>query len=93
MPQIKIRTCFKESKDKNILSSQRIIIAMTEAQAKKRIEELSKKIDEHNYKYYVLSNPSISDYDFDMMLEELIKLENYFRSLQALIRLRNVLGG
>ena len=40
-----------------------------------RIEELSKKIEEHNYNYYVLSNPTISDYDFDMMLEELIKLE------------------
>ena len=51
---------------------------MTEAQAKKRIEELSKKIDEHNYKYYVLDNPSISDYDFDQLLNELIKLEKEF---------------
>src|ERR1022692_2883262 len=51
---------------------------MTEAQAKKRIEDLSKQLEEHNYKYYVLSNPSISDYDFDMMLEELIKLEKLF---------------
>lgn len=42
---------------------------------KHRIEELSKKIEEHNYNYYVLSNPTISDYDFDMMLEELIQLE------------------
>lgn len=46
--------------------------------AKKRIEELSKNIEEHNYNYYVLSNPTISDYDFDMMLEELIKLEKEF---------------
>src|SRR5438105_3747734 len=51
---------------------------MTDAQAKKRIAELSKQIDEHNYNYYVLSNPSISDYDFDMMLEELIRLEKQF---------------
>jgi len=42
---------------------------------KHRIQELSKKIEEHNYNYYVLSNPTISDYEFDMMLEELIKLE------------------
>lgn len=42
---------------------------------KERIEELSKQINEHNYNYYVLSNPTISDFDFDMMLEELIKLE------------------
>ena len=51
---------------------------MTEAQAKKRIEDLSQQLEEHNYKYYVLSNPSISDYDFDMMLEELIKLEKQY---------------
>jgi DNA ligase (NAD+) len=42
---------------------------------KKKIEELSKKLDEHNYNYYVLSNPTISDFDFDKLLEELISLE------------------
>jgi DNA ligase (NAD+) len=45
------------------------------SETEKRIAELSKKIEEHNYNYYVLSNPSISDYEFDMMLEELITLE------------------
>ena len=45
---------------------------MTEAQAKKRIAELSKEIDDHNYKYYVLDSPSISDFKFDKLLEELI---------------------
>lgn len=42
---------------------------------KKKIEELSKQLDEHNYNYYVLSNPVISDYEFDQLLEELIRLE------------------
>lgn len=42
---------------------------------KKKIEELSKKIDDHNYNYYVLSNSVISDLEFDRMLEELIRLE------------------
>ena len=42
---------------------------------KHRIEELSKQIEEHNYKYYVLAQPVISDYEFDKLLEELIKLE------------------
>lgn len=42
---------------------------------KHKIQELSKKIEEHNYNYYVLSHPTISDYEFDMLLEELIKLE------------------
>jgi len=51
---------------------------MTKEQAKKKIESLSKELEEHNYKYYVLAKPSISDYDFDMMLEELVKLEKEF---------------
>jgi DNA ligase (NAD+) len=42
---------------------------------KKKIEELSKQLDEHNYNYYVLSNPVISDFEFDKLLEELIRLE------------------
>ena len=42
---------------------------------KKKIEELSKQLDEHNYNYYVLSHPVISDFEFDKLLEELISLE------------------
>ena len=51
---------------------------MTEAQARQRIEKLSREIDEHNYKYYVQDNPAISDFEFDKMLDELIKLEKEF---------------
>lgn len=51
---------------------------MTEQQAKKRIEDLSREIEEHNYRYYVLSKPVISDYEFDKLLEELILLEKQF---------------
>lgn len=43
---------------------------------KQRIAELSQQLNDHNYQYYVLSEPSISDYDFDMLLKELEKLEN-----------------
>jgi DNA ligase (NAD+) len=39
------------------------------------IENLRKHIEEHNYKYYVLDNPTISDFEFDMLLVELINLE------------------
>ena len=46
--------------------------------AKQKIEELSKKLEEHNYRYYVLSDPSISDLEFDKMLEELIRLEKEY---------------
>src|SRR5882757_4317923 len=51
---------------------------MNETQAKQRIEKLTKDIDEHNYSYYVLDSPSISDYDFDQLLNELIKLEKEY---------------
>lgn len=40
-----------------------------------KIKELVKKIQQHNYNYYVLDNPNISDYDFDILLKELIDLE------------------
>ncbi len=51
---------------------------MTEQQAKHRIEELTHLIDEHNYKYYVESKPVISDFEFDDLLTELIKLEKEY---------------
>lgn len=50
-------------------------------EARKRITELSKVIDNHNYNYYILSQPTISDYDFDMLMNELIKLEKEFPEL------------
>lgn len=48
------------------------------SKAEERIRELSKQISEHNYNYYQLSQSLISDYDFDMLLEELIKLEKEY---------------
>lgn len=54
---------------------------MTEQQAQKKIEQLTKELNEHNYKYYVLDKPSISDFQFDQMLSELIALEKEFPAL------------
>ncbi len=51
---------------------------MTEEQAKKRIEELRKLINEYDYYYYVLAQPKISDYEYDMLMKELIELEEKF---------------
>jgi len=51
---------------------------MNREQAQNRITELSKELDEHNYKYYVLSEPSISDFEFDKKMEELMALEAEF---------------
>ncbi|HNW97897.1 MAG TPA: NAD-dependent DNA ligase LigA [Bacteroidales bacterium] len=51
---------------------------MKREEAKIKIEELRKEINEHNYYYYVLSRPLISDYDFDLLLNELIELEKQY---------------
>ena len=56
---------------------------MTKAEAKKRIEQLSNECEEHNYKYYVLDKPSISDFEFDKLLDELISLEKQYPELLA----------
>jgi len=42
---------------------------------KERIEELSQKLEHHNYLYYVLDRPEIQDYEYDFMLRELEELE------------------
>lgn len=42
---------------------------------KERITSLRDELREHNYKYYVLDQPSITDFEFDMKLKELQKLE------------------
>ena len=47
-------------------------------QAKDKIDTLRHELEEYNYQYYVLSNPTISDYEFDMKLKELEKLETEF---------------
>ncbi len=51
---------------------------MTKEEAKKRIEKLRNELREANYKYYVLAQPDMSDYEFDKKLEELQKLEQAF---------------
>lgn len=43
-----------------------------------RIESLRDELNRHNYNYYVLSQPEISDYDFDMKLKELERLEKEY---------------
>ena len=42
---------------------------------KLRIEQLRKELHEHNYRYYVLNQPTISDQDFDFLMKELQALE------------------
>jgi DNA ligase (NAD+) len=54
---------------------------MDKQSAQKKIEELSRAIEQHNYNYYVLDTPVISDFEFDKLLEELIALEKQFPEL------------
>ncbi|MDX6746904.1 NAD-dependent DNA ligase LigA [Polaribacter sp. PL03] len=43
--------------------------------AEHRIQQLREELNKHNYNYYVLDNTTISDFDFDIKLKELEKLE------------------
>ncbi len=56
---------------------------MDKVAAKQRIEELTKELKEHNYRYYVLAQPQISDYEFDVLLKELESLEKEFPEFAA----------
>ena len=42
---------------------------------KERIKELRDTLNAHSYRYYVLDEPSISDYEYDMLQRELANLE------------------
>ena len=54
---------------------------MDKKQAKARIEELRKQIEYHSNRYYNMDSPEITDYEYDMMMQELKKLEKEFPEL------------
>src|ERR1700693_6248343 len=49
--------------------------------AKLRVEELRSKIGFHDYRYYVLNEPEVSDAEYDELMQELRKLEEQFPQL------------
>ncbi|WP_413583074.1 NAD-dependent DNA ligase LigA [Bdellovibrio sp. HCB288] len=49
--------------------------------SKKRHEELKKIITEHDYNYYVMDRPSITDYEYDQIFDELLNLEKATKGL------------
>jgi DNA ligase (NAD+) len=51
---------------------------MNKEEAQQQISQLVKELNDHNYRYYVLAEPVISDYEFDMLLEKLAALEKQF---------------
>ncbi len=51
---------------------------MDSGTARERILILRKRLEEHNYRYYVLADPLVSDFEYDRLMEELIGLEREF---------------
>ncbi|MGM0463319.1 MAG: NAD-dependent DNA ligase LigA [Bacteroidota bacterium] len=56
---------------------------MKEKEARQRIEQLKKELNDHNYYYYVLNKPRISDFQYDVLLRELTDLEKEFPQLRT----------
>ncbi|OQX87434.1 DNA ligase (NAD(+)) LigA [candidate division KSB1 bacterium 4484_87] len=50
-------------------------------QAKEQISQLRKQINYHNYRYYILDEPEISDAEYDRLMRKLQALENQFPEL------------
>ena len=50
-------------------------------QVTERIEQLKAQLNHHNYRYYVLDNPEISDTEYDTLMRELKQLESEYPSL------------
>ena len=47
-------------------------------QARREVKKLHKIISQHNYQYYVLDDPEISDTEYDRLLKKLIEIEKDF---------------
>jgi len=56
---------------------------MNRNEAAKRIQRLAKDIEEHNYCYYVLDQPVVSDKEYDDLLKELVQLEEQYPELRG----------
>ena len=66
---------------------------MKETQAKKRVKELRKQLDYYAKLYYDEDNPAISDFEYDMMMNELKNLEKEFPNLVDKDSLTQKVGG
>ncbi|MGI9536757.1 MAG: NAD-dependent DNA ligase LigA [Desulfocapsaceae bacterium] len=52
-------------------------------EAARRIEELTRQLNDHAHRYYVLDDPVISDGEYDQLFQELLKLEEAYPALAA----------
>ena len=61
--------------------------------ARAKIEELKSEIEKNNKLYYEEDNPIISDYDYDMMMRQLLSLEEQYPELKTADSPSNRVGG
>lgn len=54
---------------------------MKKEEAKKRLEELYETVEGHNYRYYVLDDPVIDDYEYDRLMREIKEIEAEYPDL------------
>jgi len=50
---------------------------------RKRVDKLREEIEYHNYRYYILDQPEISDAEYDRLMKELEKLEEGYPDLRS----------
>ncbi len=62
-------------------------------EAKKRIEELTKQLNDANYRYYVMDDPVMQDFEYDHLLRELEDLEREYPQYAAADSPTNRVGG
>lgn len=60
---------------------------------RERIEELKNIINKANYEYYTLDNPTLSDYEYDYLMKELIDLETLYPEYKTIDSPSNRVGG
>jgi len=61
--------------------------------AKTRVEEITVLLEKYNYEYYVLDNPSVSDAEYDRLMQELISLEKAHPELLSPLSPSQRVGG
>jgi DNA ligase (NAD+) len=59
------------------------MVFMASEAIRKRVEKLREEIEYHNYRYYILDHPEISDAQYDRLLRELEKLEEQYPKLRS----------
>lgn len=66
---------------------------MNKDEAKKRLYELYDIIEGHNYRYYVLDDPDIDDFEYDKLMQELKKIESEYPELVTPLSPSRRVGG